>query len=89
MAKRGRRPFKKDLTSIGRRGRIDTQDGKGAAEQRMRPGQRESLTSDDPFARAGNTYPARPQPAPTAPQGTIGPQPTAMMPGAGIPDEVA
>jgi hypothetical protein len=84
-----RKPFKKNLTPIGRRGRIDTLTGKGATEQRMMPGQRESLTGD-PFGGMTNTYPARPQPPPTAPGGTIGPQPTALMPGGlgrGVPDE--
>lgn len=79
-----RRPFKKDLTPIGRRGVVKTNPGKGSNEQRMAPGQQESLTSD-PFSRMGNAYPK----PPAQPGGTIGPAPTAMMPGLGmgVPDE--
>jgi hypothetical protein len=85
-----RKVFKKDLTPIGRRGRIDKQVGKGATEQRNYPGERETLTGGSPFDRMSNTYPAQP-PQPPAPGGTVGPRPTALMPpiGTGIPDEAA
>ena len=83
-----RRPFKKSLTPIGRRGSISTNVGKGAREQRTMPGQQESLTGGDPFSRMGGAYPKDAPPAP-APGGSIGPQPTALMPGLGmgVPDE--
>ncbi|HEX6826826.1 MAG TPA: hypothetical protein VF077_10975 [Nitrospiraceae bacterium] len=80
-----RRVLKKDLTPIGRKGTIDTQTGKGSTVQRTRPGERESLTGGNPFARAANVYPA----APPAPPQSIGPRPTAMMPGMGLPDDFA
>ena len=76
MARRRRRVMKKSMTPIGRRGRIDTHEGKGAQEQRTMPGERESLTGGDPFARGAETYPKLP---PERPEG-MGPRPTAMMP---------
>lgn len=93
-----RRPYKKDLTPIGRRGTIDARVGKGASEQRLPPGGRETMTGGDPFARMANRYPKptpvdlapapepEPMPAPSpAPSlgGGGGGMPTAMMPGGG------
>jgi hypothetical protein len=90
-----RRPFKKDLTPIGRGGTIDRRVGKGATEQRTAPGERETLTSggSDPMQRivSPNSYPKNePEPPPPVPMGTRSPaMPTAMMPpiGTGVPDE--
>jgi hypothetical protein len=96
-----RRPYKKDLTPIGRRGQVDTRTGKGASEQRMYPGARETMTGGDPFARMANRYP-KPTPADLAPApepepmpaaspapslGGGGGAPTAMMPGGGGGEE--
>ena len=61
-----RKPFKKDLTPIGKKGTVSTHAGKGAAEQRTRPGQRESLTGDNMLGRLMGEYP-KPVPAPLAP----------------------
>jgi hypothetical protein len=84
-----RKPFKKDLTPIGRKGKVTTHTGKGATEQRTRPRERESLTGGSPFERAGNAYP-KPMPAPPPMQPTpmgppaqpadLAPLPSAMMP---------
>jgi hypothetical protein len=82
-----RRPFKKDLTPIGRRGTITKHIGKGATEQRSSPGAGESLTGGDPFQRMANRYP---KPAPEVPPDNAPPvpmgapparMPTALMPG--------
>jgi hypothetical protein len=77
--------FKKDLTPIGRKGRVDTHRGKGATEQRMAPRQQETLTGGNPLARTMNQYPAapQPQPAPRPPMPVSdgsGLQPSALMP---------
>ena len=58
--------FKKDLTPIGRKGTVTKHKGKGATEQRNRPGARETLTGGSPLARTLNAYP-KPAPAPPAP----------------------
>lgn len=92
-----RRPFKKDLTPIGRGG-INTHVGKGAREQVRGPAGAESLTGGDPYARLGNRYPKpapAPEPeemAPPTPPVPLGPAPgrgpTAMMPpGPMVPDD--
>ena len=60
------RPFKKDLTPIGRGG-ITTHVGKGASEQRRGPGGFESLTGGDPMQSMANRYPKPSPPAPEAP----------------------
>lgn len=87
-----RRPYKKDLTPIGRRGTVNTFTGKGASEQRTLPGGRETMTGGDPFARMANRYPKsapadlapppEPEPAP-APMSMASSMPTAMMPPSG------
>lgn len=75
-----KKPFKKDLTPIGRKGRVDTHTGKGATEQRTRSRERETLTGGTPMARAMNTYPSAP-PAPPSPRPEdLTPMATAMMP---------
>ena len=77
--------FKKDLTSIGRKGRVDTQRGKGSTTQRTAPRERETLTGGNPMERMMNKYPAAAQPpsnAPPARPADLAPQPTAAMPSA-------
>ena len=83
--------FKKDLTSIGgKRGRVVTNRGKGAAVP----------DRGDPMARALGRYPAQPQPVPNptmapavvggpppaGPPVGMGPNPTAAMPSNTLPD---
>lgn len=50
-------PFKKDLTSIGRKGKISTHTGKGATEQTL-PSRSalSTLTEGDPGARTMQNY---------------------------------
>lgn len=92
-------PFKKNITPLGKKSRIDMQRGKGSIMQRNAPRQQETLTGGDPMLRAANRYPAAPQPPPNVagaapvlgagppqPGGSIGPQPTAGMPQQGPPD---
>jgi hypothetical protein len=86
------RPYKKDLTPIGKGG-ITTHVGKGATEQRGFGG---SLTRGSPLGSATNNYPKPmpvepdaddvPAPAPMLPPGAPG-VPTAMMPP--VPDDDA
>jgi len=94
-----RRPFKKDLTPIGRGG-ITKHVGKGATEQRRAPGGDEQLTGGNPFQSAQNRYPkpAPPPPdmgepdaddlsvpSPPVPMGEQAPRaPSALMPPFGI-----
>lgn len=88
---------KRDLTSLSKRGRVVKHRGKGATEQRTVPGDRETLTGGDPFARMTNRYPAAPQPiapptsAPPLGGPPLGGVPTAAMPppgmGVGPPEE--
>jgi hypothetical protein len=87
-----RKPFKKDLTPIGRRGTITTNVGKGATEQRRGPGGAETLTGGNRFASAMNAYPKpmpapEPEPEPAAPQ-SMPTMPTAMMPPSGVNEDV-
>ena len=92
--------FKKSLTPLSKKGRVDVRRGKGSTVQRTAPRERESVTGGTPLDRMTNRYPAAPQPlpnvagagplpagSPPAPGGTIGPQPTAAMPGGGLPEE--
>ena len=90
-----RRPFKKDLTPIGRGG-ITSHVGKGATEQRRSSGGAETLTGGSPVQSANNYYPkASPEPeAPPEPEEPPVPmgqapsrQPTALMPPNGDSDE--
>jgi len=84
-----RRPFKKDLTPIGRGG-ITTHVGKGASEQRRGPGGSETLTGGDPMQGMANRYPKpsapepepdMDEPAPPVPMGQAPSRgPTALMP---------
>ena len=97
-----RRPFKKDLTPIGRRGTVQTHVGKGASEQRRGPGGAETLTGGDPMQGMANQYP-KPSPTPEPPPDTepepdeppvpMGQQPprapTALMPPSGGDDDEA
>lgn len=74
------RPFKKDLTPIGRHGTVTAHVGKGATEQRTVPGMRESLTGGSPMQRMASQYPkAPPAPAPAPPM----PGSPMMLPGMG------
>jgi hypothetical protein len=92
-----RRPFKKDLTPIGRRGTVTTHVGKGASEQRRGLGGAETLTGGDPMQGMANQYPkSSPQPEmapepeePPVPMGQAPSRgPTALMPPGGD-DEAA
>jgi hypothetical protein len=91
--------LKKSLTPPSKKSRVVVNQGKGSSSQRMRPGDGESVTSANPVQRALNTYPAAAQPPPNVagaapapggaappPGGSIGPQPTANMPGGGLPE---
>jgi hypothetical protein len=88
------RPYKKDLTPIGRGG-ITKQVGKGATEQRRSPGGSETLTGGDPFASAMNRYPKPAPPSPAmeqdaaepAPPVPLGSAPTSMPSALMPPDE--
>ena len=90
------RPYKKDLTPIGRRGSVTTHTGKGASEQRRSSSGAESLTGGDPMQGAANYYPKpSQQPEPEAPEPEAPPvlmgqapsrAPTAMMPPSGGDD---
>ena len=89
------RPFKKDLTPIGRGG-IRKFTGKGGREQaRGGLGGPESLTGGSMLGSLGNNYPkpmpeAAPEPGgmPPLPMGQAPPRfPTAMMPGGGATDD--
>jgi len=71
-----RRPYKKDLTPIGRGG-ISTHTGKGAREQVRGPSGSETMTGGDPFARMGNRYP-KPVPAPEPEE--LAPEPAPPVP---------
>ena len=71
-----RKVFKKNLTPLSKKGRIDTHVGKGATEQRTPPRVRETLTGGDTLARAADIYP---KPPPPKPEG-MGLRPTAGMP---------
>lgn len=94
-----RRPFKKDLTPIGRRGTVTTHVGKGASEQRRGLGGAETLTGGDPMQGMANRYPkpaptpemAAPEPEePPVPMGQAPSRaPTALMPPSGGEDEAA
>ena len=54
--------FKKSLTPLSKKGRVDVQRGKGSTVQRTAPRERESVTSGAPLDRMTNRYPAAPQP---------------------------
>lgn len=80
--------FKQDLTPIGRRGTITKHRGKGAVEQRMPPGGRDTLTAPMSLGRMANRYPKAPVTPPPAPAFPVAPptdtQPppiTPMIPG--------
>jgi hypothetical protein len=83
--------FKKNLTGLSKKGRIDTQRGKGSTVQRTAPGERETLTGGSPAGRMMNRYPAAPQPpsnvnAPTLmqpPAAPVAPVPGGILPGTG------
>jgi hypothetical protein len=80
--------FKKDLTKLTAKGRIDTNRGKGSTTQRTAPREMETLTGGNPLQRMMNQYPAAPQPAPTPSRAAdLTPSPTASMPSLGIPDK--
>lgn len=68
-------PFKKNLTPLSRRGRVEKHAGKGGVEQRLRAGDRESVTGEDALSRMVNSYPAvrRPAPPPTSAPALGGP----------------
>jgi hypothetical protein len=76
------RPFKKDLTPIGKGG-VTKHKGKGASEQRRSRGGGESLTGGDQFARAMGRYP-KSAPTPAAPTPVAGLTPPF---GIGVPPE--
>lgn len=71
--------FKQDLTPIGRRGTIVKNRGKGATEQRMPPGGRDTLTSPASVGRMLNRYPKAPVTPPAAPAFPVAP-PTDTQP---------
>ena len=79
--------FKKNLTPIGRRGKVVVHRGKGAREQRLPPGGRESLTGQAPMDQMMGRFPkAPPEPPPTAGPPAVGP-PAAGPPGQDMPPE--
>jgi hypothetical protein len=67
--------FKKGLTPLSKRGRVVKHQGKGGLEQRLRQGDRDTVTAPDSFSRATNAYPKAP----------MSPVPPTMAPSLGGP----
>jgi len=55
--------FKKGLTPLSKRGRVVKHAGKGGIQQRLRTGDRDTVTAPDSLPRATNAYPKAPMPA--------------------------
>jgi hypothetical protein len=80
--------FKKNLTKLSSKGRIEANRGKGSTTQRTAPRERETLTGGNPLERMMNQYPAAPQPSPTPSRAAdLTPSPSSSMPSLGIPDK--